>query len=301
MMRRLFRSGDREPGIAAPSHNGITAIMALSLINVSLQAVPLEHRASRPEYPPAQEIVDRAAARAEQQFKAGIQLLFESEVSSSVASLNGKNEVTKTEETKRLQYPIRGALYEELIEKNGRPLNKKELRNEEKKKEKFIREVNKRTERGERPQPERDPDVHFNPEFVGRYSVKVSGTETLRGHLCWIVDYKPKEGKLPVRKRIDRALNQSMGKFWISQEDYGLVRLEFALRKPFKYVGGLVAVIRNTDGILEFERVEHNTWLPVNFDLKLDMKVMLFKNIRRHFTVKWSDYKRAGRLVEEDR
>jgi hypothetical protein len=140
--------------------------------------------------------------------------------------------------------------------------------------------------------------VRFNPEFVNRYTVRHSGTEMVRGHLCWVIDFEPKEGKLPVKKRIDRALNQSTGKFFISQQDYGLVRLEFALRKPFKYVGGLVALIRNTDGILEFDRVEPDTWLPANFDLKLDLRVMLFKNIRRHFTKQWSGHKRAIRLVD---
>jgi hypothetical protein len=242
--------------------------------------------------------VDRAAARAEDQYQAGIDAHFESEVISAVASLDGKKKVTGTEVSKLRQYPLQGALYEELIEKDGRRLNPKELRDEAKKKQKFIGEVQKRRDRGEHPQPERGPDVRFNQEFISRYSMEIAGSETLRGHHCWLIEFKPREGKLPVRKRIDRALNQSTGKIWISQDDYGVVRLEFALRKPFKYWGGLVAVIRNTDGILDFERVEPNIWLPVGFDLKLDIKVMLFKNIRKHFTKRWSDYKRADRLVD---
>jgi hypothetical protein len=287
-------------GIFRPSRStaGIIAAQSLLFFAISLHADPGNGRPGRQDHPSAQEIVDRAAARAEQQYQAGIEAHFESDVLASVASLDGNHDVTGTEMSRMRQYPLQGALYEELIEKDGRPLNKKELREEEKKKKKFLREVQKRKEEGKHPQPESGPDVRFNPEFVQRYSFELTGTESLRGHLCWVIDFEPREGKLPVNRSIDRALNQSTGRFWIAQEDYGLVRLEFALRKPFKYLGGLVAVIRNTDGILEFERVEADAWLPIHFDLKLDLKVMLFKNIRKHFTKEWSGHKRSLGLAE---
>jgi hypothetical protein len=246
----------------------------------------------------AQEIMDHAVAKAEAQYESLVPAMFESEAVTTVQSLDGSGEVTKTEWTKHRQYPLHGALFQEVVEKNGLPLNENELRDEEKKKLDFIREVKERIARGEHPQPESEPGIRFNSEFVGRYQLTLEGEEIIRGHRCWVIRFEPREGKLPVRNRMDRALNQSSGQFWVSQEDYGLARVAFALREPFKYWGGFLAVIRNTDGSMDYTRVEPDIWMPAHFDLKLDLKVMMVKNIRRHITIEYSDYRRADGLAD---
>jgi len=69
------------------------------------------------------------------------------------------------------------------------------------------------------------------------------------------------------------------------------------MSKPFKYWAGLLAVIHNTEGRLDFQRFEPNVWMPVYFDLNLDLSVMMLKDIRRHITKKWSDYSRTKQPV----
>ncbi len=242
----------------------------------------------------AEEIVKQALARSESQYRSLADAAFVSQVVSTTRSLDAANNVTRTDWNRRRQYPLGGVLFEEIVEKNGKPLSEKELRSEEKKKKEFLREVAKRTARGEHPQPEKEPGIRFNHEFVDRYRLKKAGTEMVRAHSCWIIAFEPKDGKLPVRNRMDQALNHSTGRFWISQDDYGLARIEFALRKPFKYWGGFLAVIRNTDGRLDYQRIEPDTWVPADFDLKLDLEILMLKDIRRHITIQWSDYRRAA-------
>jgi hypothetical protein len=244
------------------------------------------------ERPIAQDIINRAAARAEAQYRSLAEAGYESNVTFRVHSLDENQKILKTELTLHRQYPVQGAVFEELVGKNGRPLNSKEIRAEEERKQDFIREVKKRTARGEHPQPERGPGIRFNQQFVSRYNLTVVGTETIRGYRCWIIAFEPKPGKLPVRDRMDHALNQSNGKFWVSQDDYGLARIEFFLRKPFEYWGGFLAVIRNTEGRVDYVRVDPGIWLTSDFDLKLDLRVMMVKDIRRHLTKQWSDYRR---------
>ena len=123
--------------------------------------------------------------------------------------------------------------------------------------------------------------MRLNDDLVSRYRLTLAGTGTLRGHTCWKIDFEPKSGKLPMKKRIDGALNKSTGQFWISQEDYGLVRLEFAMREPYKYWGGFLATINDTDATLEFERVATDLWVPQSFDLGFDIKVLMMASIRR--------------------
>lgn len=252
---------------------------------------------SAPEDLSAQAIVDRAVARAEAQYNLSVDAKFESRVSMSIQSLDDSGQVTKTEQTNYHQYPLQGALFEELIAKDGRALNAQERKMEEKNKTKFIQEVEKRRKRGMHPQPEKRPGIRFGNQLMRRYRLKMLRTEEIGRHRCWVIAFEPKEGDLPVEEMMDHALNQSTGTLWIAQDDYGLVRLDFVMRKPFRYWAGLLAVIRNTEGRLDFQRMEPNIWMPTNFELKLDLNVMLVKNIRRLITKKWMDYQRVSRTI----
>jgi hypothetical protein len=241
----------------------------------------------------ALDIVDRAVARAEAQHGSRVDAQFESQATMSIQSLDAGGKITKTDLTQYRQYPVNGALFEEEIARNGRTLNAQEQKEEEKNKKKFVREVEKRKQRGIYPQPEKRPGIRFGNQLMRRYRYKMLRDEVIDRHRCWVIAFEPKEGELPVDEMMDNALNQSTGTLWIAQDDYGVVRLDFVMRKPFKYWAGLLAVIRNTEGRLDSQRVEPDIWVPVNFDLKLDLNVMMVTNIRRHIIKKWTDYTRT--------
>ncbi len=238
----------------------------------------------------AQEIMQRTAERAELQYRTSQEANFTSESVMKNQKFDGSGEITETEVLLHRQYPVDGAVFEELVQKNGRPLNPKERENEEMRKREFVREVEERRMRGDYLQPEKERAIRFNQDFVDRYQYELVKTGSLRAHSCWIIDFKPREGKLPVRSTMDHALNQLTGRLWVSKEDFGLVRVEFAMRKPFKYWGGLIAVIRNTDGHVDYERPGPGVWVPLHFNLKLDIRIMLLKNIRQLITKDWYNY-----------
>jgi hypothetical protein len=285
-----FQSGNRRMLKTYVRLSGCLLLLLFSAGNVSA-----EDANAAPDLS-AQAIVDRAVARAEAQHNLLIDSKFESQVFMSIKSLDNSGLVTETEVTGYRQYPLLGALYEELIEQDGRALNARERSSEEKNKAKFIREIEKRKKRGLHPQPEKRQGIRFGNQLMRRYRFKVVRTEEVDRHQCWVIAFEPKEGDLPVQEIMDRALNQSTGMLWVAQADYGIVRLDFVMRKPFKYWGGLLAVIRNTEGRLDFQRVEPDVWLASNFELKLDINVMMVKNIRRLIKKKWTDYKRSIRM-----
>lgn len=255
---------------------------------------PLTQRAGAEERAPsAQEIVDRAVNRAEAQRRSLVDATFESKVFMSVKSLDSKGAVVKDETTRYRQHPVAGALFEEAIEKNGRGLTEDEKEDEQKSRRKFIKEVAKRTQKGLHPQPLKRPGVQFDRQLMQRYRSKLLRTESVGGRQCWVIAFEPKPGPLPVDEMMDRALNQSTGTLWVVQEDYGLARLDFVMREPFKYWGGLLAVIRNTEGRLDFERVAPNVWTPSRFELKLDLNIAMVKDIRRLILKTWTDYRPA--------
>ncbi|MEJ2110155.1 MAG: hypothetical protein P8Z37_09635, partial [Acidobacteriota bacterium] len=186
----------------------------------------------------AGEIVSRSLDRAESQYRNYTDANFKSESVTKNQKFNSDGKVTETEVLRHSQYPLDGAVFEELVEINGRPLNEEERKEEEAKKREFIQEVAKRRNRGDYLQPDKERAVRFNRDFVNKYRYTLLESQTIRSHSCWVIAFKPKEGDLPVRSTMDHALNQLEGRLWISRDDYGLVRVEFAMRKPFKYWGG---------------------------------------------------------------
>jgi hypothetical protein len=247
----------------------------------------------------AREIVDRCVARSETQNKAMKGANFESESVTKNQKLDGDGNITETETLLHRQYPLNGAVYEELVEKNGRPLTEKEAEKEQENKEAFIEETEERRMRGDYLQPEKEQAIQFDAYFASKYDYELVDTEWVRNYRCWKISFRPKEGKLPVRNRMDNALNQLSGTFWVSQDDYGLARVEFSMSKPFKYWGGLLAVVRKTDGSVDYTRVGSNVWLPLYFNLKLDIRIMLFKSIRQMITKDWKNYRQVSAADSE--
>ena len=237
----------------------------------------------------ADEIVDLAVTRAELQRDAGLDQAFEATLESITEQLDGDGEVKETERATYRQYPVEGVIFEELVAREGEPLDEGDAEDEVKRRDKFAREVRERRTKGEDPEPEDENRVAFDSEFVERYQFDLVGEESVEGIACWIVALKPKPGKLPERRRIDTALNKSTGRLWISQEDYGLARVEFEMASSVRFWGGILGTLRNTVGRMDFRRYDDDTWLPQQIDIRLDLRI-LFSNIRRRIVREWIEY-----------
>jgi hypothetical protein len=236
--------------------------------------------------------MERALARAEAQIATGVEEQVEASVLTHIHTIDGNGEITDTESAAYRIYPLGGAVYEEMVEKDGRPLTEKEARKAREEREEFAREVAKRRSRGLDPQPEDERRVRFDRKLIERYRLTLIGEEYVRGDSCWVVFFEPRAGELPEKTRMDKALNRSTGRVWVAKSDYGVPRVEFDLDEPIRYLGGFLATVRETAGRVEYERVEPGVWLPTEFQLDLDLRVLV-KNIRRQIHRSWSDYRRV--------
>ncbi|MDE0830007.1 MAG: hypothetical protein OSB03_12485 [Vicinamibacterales bacterium] len=252
------------------------------------------HAATAP-LPDADAILEQALDRAAAQDTAGLELDFESLLDSTVESLNGDGDTTDIETARYRRYPLVGLLYEELIARDGRPLDDEEAREEAERRAEFVEEARKHADRGE-PYDPNEMAVRFNRELMDRYDTALIGTEVVGVHTCWVLSFEPREGRLPDNQRMDKALNRSTGRLWIAQDDYGVARVSFEMQEPFRYVWGLVATLRHATGQLEYERVDHNLWTLARFDLELDLRVF-FKGIRRRIRQAWIEHSRIGEFV----
>ena len=249
--------------------------------------------------PTVEEIMGHAMTRAESQDEAGSELEFESFITTTVETLNGDGVVTKTDTSRHHRYPVAGALFEELVERNGEPLDQNDLRDERERHNEFRRDAQEAAKDGEKLETNDERQVRFDQELMSRYRAEVIGEETVRGERCWVIAFEPRDGKLPERTRIDKALNRSTGRLYVSQEDHGVIRIEFALQRPIRYVWGLIATLRTATGHLDFERVAPNVWLPDAFDFRIEVRVF-FRTRRQRVVREWVERKRFEPNANQD-
>ena len=223
--------------------------------------------------PPIDEIIEKALARAEEQKKLEIGRVLVAELTKVTERLDDEGSTESKEEIVFRESQHDGHYFHEKILVNGCKLTAREANDEKARKEKFLEEIE--SNRGNKSYKPKDDRVEFNRELVERYQAKLAGRETVHGREAYVIEFEPKHGKLPVRRRIDYALNKSNGRVWIDSEDYGIARVEFHLMEPVRLWYGILGNVTVADGLVETIRNEEGFWLPRAMKIYMDGRILL--------------------------
>ena len=238
----------------------------------------------------AQEILERALDRAEE-WESKAELRFECMIDSVFESLGNDGEVTETAVARHFRYPLEGRVYEELVSRDGKALNDSEIKDERRRREKFIRETRKMAKRGETSGEDSPREIRLSHRLMRRYELTLIGDELLRGRECWVLGYHPRDGPLPTEGRMSRALNKTTGQLWVTKDESQVARITMEMRTPIRYLWGLFATLRSAIGWVEFDAVEPGVWAPIQFEMEIDVRVLAgVKAIRRRFRREWVDW-----------
>lgn len=236
--------------------------------------------------PPVGAIIDRMIERAEAQDETGAELSYEARIVTRIDTLNAEGEVTKTEEWLHKRYPVESQLFDELIARDGQPLDEQERREQAERRDKFAREARERADKGDgRVETGDERQIRLTKDLMSRFEASVVGLARIEEESHYVIEFKPRDGKLPEKTRMDRALNRSSGSLYVARSDYGLRRVEFQTGRSVGFFLGL-ARLRSARGLLEFERVARDVWLPKRYDFGIDLRVF-FSNRRQQIEREW--------------
>ena len=143
--------------------------------------------------------------------------------------------VKQSEQVRSKVYPLAGALYREVIARDGQPLSPRQLAEERRRKQ----DARERRARGEKDEDE--DRVQFNRELVDRYRPELIAEQLVAGRPTYAVRFEPKSDSLPIRRRIDYALNKSRGKIFVDKETFQVARVELELIEPVRLWWGCLA------------------------------------------------------------
>ncbi len=234
----------------------------------------------------ADEIIDRALERASWVETLQPESNHTFTFRATTERLDRNGQVKKREQHAFLSIPIDGVSFQRLVEKDRKPLEDSELEEEGKRERKFRQAL----ARGEDPRNEDEDRIVFNEELIGRYDVELDGIEDVRGRPAYVISFRPKSDDLPVKRRIDRALNKAEGKIWVDTDLFEISRVEFELTKKVRIWWGLLGSMSAVRGRMERARVADGIWFPASVDLYIKGRIFL-SNLHSRESLRWSDFK----------
>ena len=242
----------------------------------------------------ARAVVLEALAKAAGNVEQGVELRYLSLMTRETKRYGGNGRVEETVAGDYEVIPIDGARYERRLTIDGRPLNAEEQEGERRREADFREARRRAREAGDDDDAGDDDEIVFDEALIERYDVQFEAAEVFRGRPSYRISFEPRPGSLPVRRRIDHALNKARGLIWIDQETHEAARVEFELVDRVRLWWGILGTIMHARGSLERGPVLGDLWGQLQLETYTDVRVLLSRR-RRADPRRWHDHE----LIEE--
>lgn len=210
--------------------------------------------------------------------------------------LDGKGKVQPIEAKTYEVLQIYGQQVQRLIEKDDKPLSKKEADKEEEKIQKIIEKRKNesaadRKKREEREEKDREEGRKFVTEVADAYNFKLVGSEQVGGRDAWVIDGEPRPGFVPHMKQA-KLLSKFHGRVWIDKADLQLAKMDVECLDTISFGLFLARFHKGSRLMLEQTRVNDEVWLPEHLTAKIDVRVALIKGFNVGIEQTFRDYKK---------
>ena len=219
-------------------------------------------------------------------------------VTSENQEFDGDGAVTEESHVEWEAVPIDGARFRRRLAIAGQPLME-EQRAREAEREAAFRERLRRLRAGDTEPQRNENAIEFNEELVSRYELTLDGEEALRGRPSYRIAFAPRDGDLPVRRGMDRALNRTRGRIWIDKETHELARVEFELIERVRLWWGLVGTIHHFRGSMDRGPVLDSIWASLQEENYGDIR-FFFSRSRQASMRRWRAYEWTEEQAAQD-
>jgi hypothetical protein len=226
-------------------------------------------------------------------------------VSRVVQEIDAKGQVSKTESEEAEVFFVNGQEISRSVKKDGKPLTDEEQNTE-------TEHVTRLVEKAEKTPPDQHMGGHAIS--VGRLleimDVRNERRENYRGRPTIIFDFVGRK-EVQTHGKAEDVSKDLQGTIWIDEADRQVARMEASFDDNFHIGGGIIANVQKGSRF-NFDQAPVNgeIWLPSGVDATVQVRVMMLKTVRRHFTERDYDYKRfhvdaqqgkGAKIVPEDK
>ena len=193
---------------------------------------------------------------------------------------------------------VKGVQLKQLVERNGHPPSHEIKRKEQEEADRLKQETpGKRAERIRRQEEE---TLGFVREIPRAFEFQIVGEDVVNGRPAYVLRAEP-DPRYQARGKYGKVLSKASGKLWIDKEDFGLLKFDGKVSKPFS-MGIFLARVRGGASIrMEQMRVD-KMWLPARVEVRAAAKVLFVKNLLIDRIVTYSEYSagEGGLMVCEE-
>lgn len=210
--------------------------------------------------------------------------------------LDGKGKVQSTEAKTYEVLQIYGQQVQRLIEKDDKPLSKKDADKEEENIQKIIdkrksESAADRKKREEHEEKDREEGRRFVTEVADAYNFRLVGSEQVGGRDAWVIDGEPRPGFVPHMKQA-KLLSKFHGRVWIDKADLQLAKMDVECLDTISFGLFLARFHKGSRLMLQQTRVNDEVWLPEHLTAKIDVRVALVKGFNVGIEQTFRDYKK---------
>ena len=175
---------------------------------------------------------------------------------------------------------IEGEPYAEMIRFNDQELTSKLKKEEQKRREKFIKSLKEEDDADEK-----EPTWE---ELYQKYNFRILQSEP---PAKYVISFTPKSTKLQERTRMEKIYNNLSGRLWIGS-DYYLLRAAATLTKDVRFGLGISGNVQDLE-VQYSQQQFQDVWLPAEAHFKYQARIFLINKNRDIFIRFYDPYKRA--------
>jgi hypothetical protein len=182
---------------------------------------------------------------------------------------------------------VDGVQFEQLVERNGRPLSAEEERNQQ---EKLIRLKRLTPEqRAERLRREEQENTSLVAEVPGAFDFQLAGEDVVNGRPAWVLQAAPHPG-YQAKGTYGRMFSKVAGKLWVDKQDFGWIKVDGYVIQPFSMGLFFARVLRGSHITMEQTRVDEGLWLPGHIEVRAAAKILFIRSLVIDRVLTYSEY-----------
>jgi hypothetical protein len=207
--------------------------------------------------------------------------------SQTIQDVDSNGRVTKTETSENEDFFVNGHAIERTVKKNGQPLNE----HEQKKETERVTKLVEKAEKTPSDQPLEGPSIRIS-RILEIMDVTNTRREMYRGRPAIVFDFVGRKDA-KTHGLAEDASKKLKGTMWVDEADREVAHADVSFVDNFHVAGGLLANVQKGSNF-HFDQapVEGQFWLPTGGEGMMQVRVLLLKNMREHFTERDYDYKR---------
>ena len=205
----------------------------------------------------------------------------------TVQDLDSNGQVKKTEVTENEDFFVNSHVIERVVKKDGKPLDG----HDEQKETERVTKLVEKAEKTPPDQPLEGPQISIS-RVLEIMDVRNPRRESFRGRPTILFDFVGRKDA-KTHGLAEDASKKLQGTLWIDEADRVVAHMEVSFDDNFHVAGGLVANVQKGSNF-RFDQAQVNgeIWLPTGGEGNVQLRLLLVKGIRQHFTERDYDFKR---------